>query len=201
MIARLVGTLVERAGGVGIVDVRGVGYEVLAPSRALDLWAAAGDEVLIHVSTQVREDAITLYGFPTLRERLTFQTLLGVSGIGPKIALAALDAMDVDQLAQAVETDDLIALSRISGVGRKSAQRLALELKGKIVADFAPVSPARAAARRKEADMLPLALARLDYGKSEIDRALAALSDQGLGPDADLQQRLRAALRILSANT
>lgn len=201
MIARLMGTLVERAGGVGIVDVGGVGYEIVSPARALDTWNTEDGQILVHVSTQVREDSITLYGFPTMRERQTFQTLLGVSGIGPKIALAALDALGVDQLAQAVETDDLLTLSKISGVGKKSAQRLALELKGKLQADFTPtVGKGAAAARRKESDMLPLALARLDYGKSEIDRALKALIEQNLGPDADLQQRLSAALRFLSSS-
>lgn len=198
MIARLVGELVDRSGTVGIVDVAGVGYEILAPINALDAWNLESGPVVVHVSTQVREDAITLYGFRTRRDRQAFQILLGVSGIGPKIALAALDTMDVDQLARAVETDDLLSLSKIAGVGKKSAQRLALELKGKLPTDFVPTQPGSRPAKQKEADMLPLALARLDYGKSEIDRALAGLAEQGLGPDADLQQRLSAALRILA---
>lgn len=199
MIARLTGLLVEHAGTAGIVDVQGVGYEVLAPVRAFDAWNREGDSITVHVSTQVREDAITLYGFPTARERVAFQILLGVSGIGPKIALAALDAFDVDSLARAVETDDILALSKISGVGKKSAQRLALELKGKLPAEFIPVGK-KAAAKRVESDMLPLALARLDYGKSEIDRALSALEASDLGPDKSLEERLRAALRVLTGN-
>lgn len=200
MIARLLGKLVDRSGGVGIVDVGGVGYEILSPVRALDDWNLTDDPILVHVSTQVREDAITLYGFPTRREREAFQVLLGVSGIGPKIALAALDTLDVDALAQAVETDDLLTLSKISGVGKKSAQRMALELKGKLAVDFVPTTGSTKPTKRRESDMLPLALARLDYGKSEIDKALQALGSQGLGPDADLQERLRAALRFLSSN-
>ena len=200
MIARLVGKLVDRAGGIGVLDVSGVGYEIVSPMRALDEWNVVDGDILVHVSTQVREDSITLYGFATRRERETFQVLLGVSGIGPKIALAALDTLQVDALAQAVETDDLLTLSKISGVGKKSAQRLALELKGKIAADFVPTSGKKPAGKRKESDMLPLALARLDYGKSEIDRAMRTLAEQDMGPDADLQQRLSAALRILSSN-
>ena len=202
MIARLVGTLVDREAGWGILDVRGVGYEVFAPVRALDTWAQSDQTVTAHVSTQVREDAFTLYAFTNRRDRDAFRTLLGVSGIGPKIALAPLDNLDVDQLTQAVESDDLLTLSRIPGVGKKSAQRMALELKGKLAADFVPGSKVKGkkASTAGSDDMLPLALARLDYGKTEIDRALHGLSQAGLAPDAPLQERLRMALRILSGD-
>lgn len=196
MIARLSGTLVHRDAGRCIVDVQGVGYEVWATSRALDAWQEA-EAAVVWVSTQVREDAITLYGFETDTERVAFQTMLGVSGVGPKVALAALDTLAVAELAQAIEADDVRGLGRIPGVGRKTAQRLALELKGKLPVDFRP----SAARTRAPADPLPLALAQLDYGKTEIDQALRGLEQLGIAPDAPLQERLAASLRVLSGST
>lgn len=200
MIARLVGTLVDHEEQRGIIDVNGVGYEVFAPSRALADWSAQGAPVTVHVSTQVREDAITLFGFPTPLERQAFTVLLGVTGVGPKLALACLEALSVDELARAAEQDDLRTLTRIQGVGKKTAQRLALELKGKLPVSFSPTALARTPVTRKPADPLHLALARLDFGKSEIDRALAGLEQRGIGVEAPVEQRLRAAIQILSGN-
>lgn len=196
MIARLVGTLVDVDGNRGILDVHGVGWEIFAPTQALATWLAADAPVTVHVSTQVREDAILLYGFPTAVERQAFTVLLGVSGIGPKLALACLEALTVDELARAAEADDVVALTRISGVGKKTAQRLALELKGKLPASFEPTAPARTPARPAP-DPLALALAQLDYGRSEIDRAVLTVEQRGLA-SAPLDARLRAAIQILS---
>lgn len=198
MIARLVGRLVERDGNRGVIDVQGVGYEVFAPARALDAWTAATEPVTVQVSTHVREDAITLYGFPTPLDRQAFGALTGVTGVGPKIGLAALDALAPDALALAIERDDVPALSRIPGVGKKTALRLALELKGKLPVGLS-VTPVPVG-RRAVADDLALALAQLDYGKSEIDRAAAALERAGIGVDTPLPQRLSAALRALAGH-
>ncbi len=199
MIARLRGALVHRDGTRGIIEVGGVGYEVWSTDRSLRAWSGE-DEVVAWISTQVREDAITLYGFSEDLDRQAFLVLLGVKGIGPKAAIATLDTLDVPTLASAVASDDVVTLSRIPGVGKRTAQRLALELKGKLPAAFAPTdgAPHRP---RGAADALPLALARLEYGKSEIDRAMRGLVAQGLGPDETLQKRLSAALRILSGNS
>lgn len=200
MIALLRGRVAHREAGSCIVDVQGVGYEVFAPLRALETWSGA-EEVEIHVATHVREDAITLYGFPSRLERTTFGVLTGVSGVGPKVALATLDTFSVPELARAVETRDLTALGRISGVGKKTAQRLALELEGKIPASFevpagaarAPVPTARAAS-----DHLVLALQRLGYNKTEIDGVAPELAARGVATDAPVSERLRTALQILS---
>ena len=195
MIGRLVGDVVHRESDACILDVGGVGYLVHATRSSLEAWEGQ-DAVVVHISTQVREDAITLYGFETSDERTVFQVLLTVSGVGPKLALAALDALGADGLSTAVDKEDLDALGRISGVGRKTAKRLALELKGRIRPSFAPTAaPKRVAS---PADPLPLALARLDYGKSEIDRALVALRERGISDEAGLEVRLRAALRMMS---
>ena len=179
-----------------VLDVAGVGYEVWATNRSLDAWFRSPDpEVEIHVVTHVREDAITLYGFLEQAERQAFVTLQSVSGIGPKLALAALEAMSVSELARAIDNDDVAGLSRISGVGKKTAQRLSLELKGKIAAPFTlpPSRPIPVAAP----DALPLALERLGYSKAEIARALDALPGNGVASDAPVAERLRAALKIL----
>jgi Holliday junction DNA helicase RuvA len=194
LIARLRGTVIERDGTRGIVDVGGVGYEVFAPNRSWDGWAT-GETVTVHIHTQVREDAITLYGFSSDIDKRSFETLIGVSGFGPKVALSALDALGADELYRAVEGDDVVTLGRIPGVGAKKAQRLALELKGKLPVSF--VVPVRQV-RASPSDPLPLALAQLEYGKTEIDRALAALDKQGIGADAPLQERIKAALKALA---
>ena len=207
MIARLHGQLVAdgvvaRPGepGQGVLDVGGVGYLIHAPSRALQDWSGGPDDVVVHVSTQVREDAITLFGFPSMVERDAFEVLLGVTGVGPKMALSALEALRVEDLQRAVEADDVTTLARIPGVGKKKAQRLALELKGKLPVGF-DVQPSGPRPRQVDpGDDLPLALARLDYRKTEIDRALAGLEARGLGPDQPLQARLKAALEILAGS-
>ena len=198
MISRLSGTLEDREPGGCVIDVQGVGYEVFATDRNLDAWSG-GDQVLVYISTQVREDAIALFGFQSIEERTAFRVLLGVTGVGPKMALAALQAFSVSELTTAIEADDVLSLSKIGGVGKKKAQRLALELKGKMPASF--VVPGSAAAKKRgPADQLPLALARLDYGKSEIDRAMQALSQRGIPIDAPIQERLAAALKVLSGS-
>lgn len=199
MIARLTGRVVEADGTRGIVDVNGVGYEVFATERALGEWLG-GEAVSMAISTQVREDAINLYGFRDDTERKAFLTLLTVSGFGPKMALAALDTLAVNDLYRAVEADDLHALGQIPGVGSKKAQRLALELKGKLPVTFEVVAAGKPAKAKAPPDPLPLALAQLEYAKSEIDRALAALAAKGIGADAPLEARLKAALTALSGS-
>jgi Holliday junction DNA helicase RuvA len=196
MIARLLGELVSHQGNRGIIDVAGVGYEVFAPGRCLTQWASNPIALTAFISTQVREDSITLYAFSSDTDREAFCTLLSVSGVGPKVALACLNGLDVDTLDQAIQSDDLVTLSGIPGVGKKTAQRLALELKGKL--PTAAFGTPRAKASSAPADPLPLALARLGYKKSEIDRALQALAQQNITAEQSVSERLAASLRILS---
>lgn len=198
MIARLSGKLIGYSSNRGIIDVNGVGYEVFSTEGDLTAWTNE-DSVVVSVSTQVREDSIQLYGFASEDKRLAFEVLLSVSGVGPKVALATLNTLSTAELAQAVETDDIRSLNQISGVGKKTAQRLALELKGKLHVGFEPTSRARTQVSAP-ADPLPLALARLGYTKSEIDTALRALQSQGIPRESDVSERLRAALRALSAH-
>jgi len=200
LIARLTGTLVERLTDCGVLDVNGVGYEVFSTERNLEAWAGT-DPVSVHIHTVVREDVIALYGFQTADEKTAFRVLIGVSGCGPKMALAALNTYTVSELTTSIEADDVSALSKISGVGKKKAQRLALELKGKMPASFQAAGAKLAHKKRGPVDQLPLALARLDYGKSEIDRAIRALAQRGISADEPVQKRLAAALKILSGQS
>jgi Holliday junction DNA helicase RuvA len=200
MIAMLRGRLLHSDGSRGILDVAGVGYEIFAPTRALQAWAGES-EVVVHVSTQVREDSFQLYGFDSDVERRAFVVLLGISGFGPKLALQTLDALPVERLTRAVESSDTATLGLIPGVGKHKAQRLALELKGKLPAEFLVAAKSgRTISTRVTTDPLSLALAQLEYGRSEIERALQALAADGVPPDAQPEIRLKAALRFLAGS-
>ncbi len=200
MIARLVGTIVTTDEERAVVDVRDVGYAVRASKRDLANWARAEDKVAIFVHTDVREDAITLFGFSDDVDRVAFEKLRGVNGVGPKVALASLDALGLQGLVTAVQADDVKTLCRIPGVGKKLAQRMALELKGKLPLTFElpPVSVDLKPEPAVGPDPLGLALERLGYSRSEIGKATRALADRGMGPEADVAVRLRSALSILS---
>jgi Holliday junction DNA helicase RuvA len=190
MIARLRGTFVGRAGAASIIDVNGVGYAVHVP-QSVNL--VLDDLVVLHISTQVREDAITLYGFPSAEEREAFDLLHSVTKVGPKTALALLGQLDVESIGRAIAHEDVFALTRVPGVGKKTAEMLCLELKDKFPVMFVPtVTPLHEAG-----DPLPLALAQLAYRKSEIDRVLGS-RDVPKPDDAPLEDRIRAALRVLS---
>lgn len=194
MIARLRGEVAEVAADRVVVDVHGVGYDVLVPGRTA-VAAQLGAPITLHVHTAVREDAITLFGFTSPAERACFEQLLSVNGVGPRLALSALGALAPDALARAVNANDLKSLTGIPGVGKKTAERIVLELKGKLEGG----APAPAVAARPVApdDPLPLALAQLGYKRSEIEPIVARLAADGLA-EASPDARLAAALRIVA---
>ncbi len=197
MIARLRGELAELQGGRAVIDVGGVGYLVqIGPNLGTRL--TVGEEVNLSISTQVREDAFLLYGFKSPAARETFEVLLAVKGVGPKLALAVIDALGLKKLATAIHQEDVHALTTVSGIGRRTAERMVLELRGKLSVDFAPTSPTISPEDTLDSgDALRLALARLGYRKSEIDVAILGLVRAGAN-DGSLQERLSASLRILS---
>jgi len=199
MIAMLRGQLVGIEGNQAILDVNGVGYEIWATNRDMLQWGGADEPLTLYISTQVREDSISLYAFPDAQHRRGFDVMLSVSGVGPKVALSALDAMDLSTLRTAIETDDLRSLTSISGVGKKTAQRIALELKGKLPVAFTPSGTARTpiAVRPNTPDPLELALERLGYNKTEIERTRQRLIAAGVPEDAPVAQRLKTALSTL----
>ena len=187
MIARLRGEVVESTPGRLVLDVGGVGYDVAVPARD----QPAGQATL-HVHTDVREDAIVLFGFATMAEKEAFLLLRGVDGVGPRTALSVLTALPPGPLAAALNAGDLRVLTSVSGIGKKLAERLVLELKGKLVAPA--VTPV---AGRRLDDGLALALAQLGYKRAEIEAATAALAEAGMA-EAALAERVTFSLQQLS---
>ena len=192
MIARLTGTLSETSADSAVIDVGGVGYQIHASVRTLDVLGPIGGEVLIMTELQVREDAWTLFGFGSATERDTFSALTSVQGVGGKVALAILSALSPDELARAVAQDDKAMIGRANGVGPKLAARIANELRGKLgVAGLAGGGPAPRAGAA--ADALS-ALANLGFKPAEASAAVNAAQDE-LGPDAGLDAMVRLALK------
>lgn len=198
MIALLTGTVAARHTASVVIDVNGVGYEVLVPTG---FASPVGTSVTLHTHLHVREDAMTLYGFADRRSKQVFEMLLGSSGIGPKLALAALSALGADRLAAAVATSDIAVLTEVPGIGRKVAERLALELHDKIgtvAAAALPTDvPAMSAAATAIAEV-EQALSGLGYQSREIDDALR---DDDVRAAADTPTMLRAALRVLGTRS
>ncbi len=185
MIARLRGRLAgESADGV-VVDVNGVGYLVQATARARRR-AREGDEVTLETHLHVREDVMQLYGFADADERELFQALLSVTGIGPKVALAIISGSTTAELRRAIVLEDTARFEAIPGIGKKTAQRVVLELREKVSAEAIP-SPAVA-----PADTLVArdALVELGYSLVEAERALAEVD-----PDLPAEERVRLALK------
>jgi holliday junction DNA helicase RuvA len=197
MIGRLSGVVVDDAlDGTLLVDVAGVGYEVLAP---IGTTARAGSEgrVVLHVHTHVREDALELFGFASAVERQVFRLLLSVPNVGPKTALGVLSALPPPELAQAVESRDFARLNKISGIGKKTAERLVLELREKLKQVVAASPSVRGVpAPERDADRLLGALTGMGYRPQEAQRALDALGTR-VG-DEPLATLLRAALAELA---
>jgi Holliday junction DNA helicase RuvA len=206
VIGRLAGTLLSRGvDGTCIVDVGGVGYEVVVPLGALGRLPADGHEVALTIHTHVREDALVLYGFATPEDREAFRALLSVSQVGPKLAMAILSVLDARALARAVAIGDRAAFKGIAGVGKKTVERVLLDLKDKPLGTPSSAGQIAAAvvarAMRPPTDPLAVvagALVSMGYKPSEADRAVAVLEERGRGADgADAQTLLREALGAL----
>jgi Holliday junction DNA helicase RuvA len=207
MIGRLTGKVVaqEADGGV-LIDVGGVGYELAVPLGTLGrVHTDDGGRVTLWVHTHVREDALSLFGFADSAERAAFRMLIGVSNVGPKIAVAVLGALPVGELARAVARRDLGAMTGIPGVGKKIAERLLLELRDKLTVPATP--PGGAAARagagaRDEmtgVERLRGALTGMGFKPGEADRAIATLGERGeRSRDAPFEELLREALALLA---
>jgi Holliday junction DNA helicase RuvA len=142
MIAYLQGRVAATDAATLVLDVNGVGYAIGMSARALSRLPQKGEQVQVFTSMQVREDDVSLYGFLSMEEKALFQKLLGVTGVGPKVALAALSTFEPAELVEAIVAEDVKAISRIPGVGRKSASRIVLELKGSIESASAGSAPA-----------------------------------------------------------
>lgn len=191
MIGRLTGTLLEKHPPQVLVDVHGVGYEVDVPMSTFYNLPAVGERLSLYTHFSVREDGQQLYGFLTIREREVFRLLIRVSGVGPRLALAVLSGLSVDELAQAVTLQETGRLTRIPGVGKKTAERLLLELKGKL-ADALPAGPTAATPAGIQVDVLHALLA-LGYSDKEAMPVIRQLP-AGLS----LEEAIRQALKLLA---
>lgn len=189
MIGRITGKLIEKRPPSVLVDVQGVGYELDVPMSTFYQLPVIGSQVTLHTHLVVREDAHLLFGFATEQERGAFRQLLKISGVGARIALSLLSGLSVADLAQAVTNQDSGRLTKIPGIGKKTAERLLLELRGKLEMTL---SPDAAPAMSRSQDVLNALLA-LGYNEREANWAIGQLSD-GL-PVAD---GIRQALKLLS---
>lgn len=193
MIARLFGRIADKHPNRLIVDVSGVGYDVQVPLSTYYVAADVGGEMALRIHTHVREDQLALYGFATELELQMFEKLIAVSGIGPKLALAVLSGIEPRDLVGAIQRNDLARLTAIPGVGKKTAERMCVELRDRLpkAIDASPASPGDAL--RED---LVSALANLGYHRQAIDKVL----DKQLGgkADATFEEALRAALKDLS---
>ena len=190
MIGRISGTLVEKNPPSITVDVQGLGYEVDVPMSTFYNLPAAGEKVSLHTHLVVREDGHYLYGFATPDERAAFRQLLKISGIGARTALAVLSGMGVADLAQAVSLQEAGRLVKVPGIGKKTAERLLLELKGKLGADMGGAQAH--ATSEAQADILQALLA-LGYNDKEAAAALKALPG-----DVGVSEGIKLALKALA---
>jgi Holliday junction DNA helicase RuvA len=202
MIGRLVGKLVtDDVDGTILLDVRGVGYELTVPLGAVGRARAGSSdpELALFVHTHTREDRLELFGFASEAERRVFRMLLTLPSVGPKLAVAVLSSLPPHELAEAVQRGDVRRLGKISGVGKKTAERLVLELKGRLpkLGLLSPSSPAAPVSSSDDEARLIGALANMGYKPSQAESAVAAVRDQlGKEPISDV---LRAALAQLAS--
>ena len=192
MIAGLHGILESLGSDWAIINVGGIGFQVYMPTSTLSSLGAIGEEVKLHTHLHLREDNATLYGFASVDELRLFQTLLGVSGLGPKLALAMLSAMSLDKLTMAIATGSVDLLTVIPGIGKKVADRLVLELKDKIAAGWVTTPAAQLA--EANTDVLA-ALTSLGYSVAESTRAVATLPPSS---DLSLEERIKLALQYFT---
>jgi Holliday junction DNA helicase RuvA len=198
VIAHLRGRIFTKHPSRVVVDVNGVGYDVFVPLSTYYGLGDAGAEVSLKIHTHVREDALTLYGFATALEQELFERLISVSGIGPKVALSVLSGIEPNELIRAVELKDVTRLTSIPGVGKKTAERIVLELTGRL-----PVSRAGTAAAEETPsgpagvrDDVLSALVNLGYHRPLAEQAVAAAVKTA--PDGGFERTLKQALRELA---
>jgi holliday junction DNA helicase RuvA len=196
VIAHLTGTLLDKQVQRLVVDVHGVGYEVLVPLSTFYAVGEPGRDVTLRVHTVVREDAIQLFGFSTALELALFNRLIGVTRVGPKLALAVLSGIEAPELVRAIRQGDIARLGRIPGVGRKSAERLILEMKDRLPAPppDAPEAPEPETVGVRE-DLLS-ALGNLGYQPAAAEKAVEQALEAA--DDLEFEPLLRAVLRRLA---
>ncbi|UCE84975.1 MAG: Holliday junction branch migration protein RuvA [Deltaproteobacteria bacterium] len=202
MIAYLEGLLREKLPTRVVVDVSGVGYEVWIPLSTFYELPDEGKPISLRIYTHVREDALTLFGFRTARERAAFELLLRTSGVGPKLAQGVLSRMEPDELVSAIGRGDAAALRSIPGVGKRTAERIVIDLRDRVEELLAPEAAGGAPSRRApdgrdsiQAEAIS-ALANLGYPSGQAERTVAEAAE-ALGEEPTLESLIRASLRRL----
>jgi Holliday junction DNA helicase RuvA len=199
MIGFLRGRVIEKHPDRLLVDVQGVGYDVSVPLSTFYVLPDPGQEISLRIHTHVREDHIGLYGFSTALEQELFERLIGISGIGPKLALAVLSGIEPLDFVRAVRTADIARLTSIPGIGKKTAERIGLELKDKLPLSVAAGSGTRVLPEttdEQRADLLS-ALLNLGYQRATAEKAIDA-ARKAIGAEATFEVILRQALRRLA---
>jgi Holliday junction DNA helicase RuvA len=192
MIASIRGKLIFVGIDHCVVETGGVGFLIHAPRNVLGALGEIGSQVLLYTHLHIREDLLALYGFASTDQRHLFETLLGVTGIGPKVALSLLSAAPSDELRATIATGDTTRLSRVPGIGKKTAERLVLELRGKLDIKGLPAPSAATPALMQLNNELAEMLVSLGFSAAEASAAIAALPADA---PPELEERLRLALR------
>ncbi|MFT3931661.1 MAG: Holliday junction branch migration protein RuvA [Spongiibacteraceae bacterium] len=201
MIGRIRGKLLEKQAPELLVDVNGVGYEIHAPMTTIYQLPALGDNVELHTHLIVREDAHLLYGFATLQDRALFRALIKVNGVGPKLALTILSGMDVNDFVRCVRDDDAAGLVKLPGVGKKTAERLLIEMRDRLRdwhVDGVAVKEGAAQLPMRESDYLleaESALISLGYKPAEATKMIAAVKNEGATSEALIRAALKKAVK------
>jgi Holliday junction DNA helicase RuvA len=198
VIGRLRGVVIHKQPPQLLVDVAGVGYEIEAPMSTFYTLPESGQPVTLFTHLQVREDAHVLYGFASAAERDLFRALLKVSGVGGKMALAILSGMNAEAFARCVADGDAAALTRLPGIGKKTAERLIVEMRDRVQASSLPAAPGAkvpAAEVRTPVEDAVHALIALGYKPPEASRMVSRLETEGLEREEIIRQALKASLR------
>ena len=204
MIAFLEGTLREKTPTRVVLDVGGVGYEVFVPVTTFDDLPEEGKVVALRIHTHVREDALQLFGFRSVRERQIFELLIRTNGVGPKLAQAILSGIEPERLVEAIRGGNVATLKRVPGLGAKKAERLVLELRDRLdlleaEADAPPGAPVAPTASEELHEHAISALLNLGYSRPQAESTVAAVAAESAeGEEPDLEALIRGALRRLS---
>ena len=193
MIASLHGILESLGGDWAIIDVNGIGFQVYLPTSTISMLGSIGQKVHLHTHLVLREDSASIYGFAESAELEFFQTLIGVSGLGPRLALAILSAMNVEQVSMAIATGSVNLLTIVPGIGKRMAERLIVELKDKIGAGL--LATPRVQLAQENTDVLA-ALTSLGYSVSEAGQAVATLPPSS---DLSLEEKVKLVLQYFTS--
>jgi holliday junction DNA helicase RuvA len=197
MIAHLRGTLLEKHPNLVIVDVHGVGYEISIPVSAFSSLPESGQAVALHIYTHVREDTLALFGFPAAADKALFEKLIGVSGIGPKLAITALGGLTAPDLVNAIRAGAVEQLVRIPGVGRKTAERMVLELRDKLDLIGVAARPAVASKAEFSANEEDVISALMNFGANRSSAEAAVTKARSAAESNDFDALFRRALKLL----